>query len=294
MKEAPFGNKHKQLFFITILLILFSSFAIANAAIATLKWDPVYPTPEGYRIYAREAGQAYNFNTFAWSGSTVSGTINNLDAKTDYFFVVRAYVGELESENSNEVHLVASVSNISSTDIAPPIWNGSTNGIGAVSDNETGGSVTVEFDPAVDEVDQSDLKFNVYYASSASWNNTVWTNNNVVADAATKSGSIFVHAFMLSGLANNVSYTFGVRAEDRSGNEDTNTRTLKATPTRVETASAYNLMLSTNSNRSGAVYLDDSGIQGKIYVYVTPTTNVKKVEFFHRRDAETDREQCTL
>jgi hypothetical protein len=272
-------NQIPIVFFIT-LSILLSLFTSANAASVTLRWDPVVPTPGGYRIYVREAGQAYDYNDYAWSGTTVSCTLDNLDPLTDYYFVVRAYDKGVESSNSNEVHLAASISNNTASDTTSPSWNGATTGIGAVTDNRTGGSVTVEFDTAVDAVDGSDLKFNVYYAASGSWKSGDWANNKVVADAATKRGSTFDHAVTVSGLTNDVSYTFGVRAEDQSGNEDTNTGTLKATPTRVETASAYNLMLSTNSNRSGAVYLDDSGIQGKIYVYVTPTTNVKKVEFF--------------
>ena len=139
----------------------------------------------------------------------------------------------------------------------------------------------MEFDTARDGVDGRNLRFNVYYAASGSWNNTDWTRNSVVADAAVGSGSTFTHAVSLSGLTNGVSYTFGVRAEDQSGNEDGNTRTLRATPTVRQTSSTYNLMLSQRQNRSDAVYLDDAGVVGNVYVFVEPTTNIQQCRIFN-------------
>jgi hypothetical protein len=101
-----------------------------------------------------------------------------------------------------------------------------------------------------------------------------------VANAAVHTGSTFAHAATISGLNNNVSYTFGVRVEDQSGNEDANTGTLKATPTLVQTQSTYNLMLSYAANRSGAVFLNDAAVEGNVYVFVAPTTNIKQVKFY--------------
>ena len=276
----------KQAFYKTtrIVFILFSLFILmststAVAASVTFRWDPVVPRPDSYRLYAREAGQAFNYNSYDWSGSTTTCTINNLDDQTGHYFVVRARDNGLESANSNQVYLAPAASGSSSGDSAPPSWNGATNGIGLVEDNGTGGRVTVQFDTARDGVDRTNLKFNVYYAASGSWNNTDWTRNNVVADAGVGSGSTFTHAVSLSGLTNGVSYTFGVRAEDQSGNEDGNTHTLRATPTVRQTSSTYNLMLSQRQNRSDAVYLDDAAVASNIYVFVEPTTNIRSVEF---------------
>jgi hypothetical protein len=267
---------------ILVFFFIFLTATIANASSVTLRWDAVSPTPDGYRIYAREAGQAYDYSDYAWQGSTVTCTINNIDDQVDNYFVVRAYDSALESANSNEVHLAASnsVDYEPDTDTTPPSWDGSTEGIGTVVDTGTGDGVTVEFDTATDTVDRTNLKFNVYYAASGSWSNSDWDLNSVVADAVTKRGSTFSHAVILSGLTRNVKYTFGVQAEDQSGNEDANTRTLTAIPTVWQTAGTYNLMLSEQPDRSGSIYLDDAGVEGNIYVFVEPTTNIQKVEFF--------------
>ena len=96
------------------------------------------------------------------------------------------------------------------------------------------------------------LKYNVYYAASGAWNNTRWTSNNVLADAALGAGSTFANPVTVGGLTDGVSYTFGVRVQDRSGNEDADTRRLTATPTERSVASSYDLMVSGSPDRSGA------------------------------------------
>jgi hypothetical protein len=73
---------------------------------------------------------------------------------------------------------------------------------------------------ARDAVDGRNLKFNVYYSPSSSWDNGDWTGNSVVAQATVRQGETFAHAVTIDGLTNGVRYTFGVRVEDRSGNED--------------------------------------------------------------------------
>ena len=280
--ELPLPVNNKPAFYVItrIVFILFFSLILlttsaAVAAKVTLRWDPSNPVPQGYRVFAREVDQAYNYSQPAWAGKKTTCTIYNLDKNTEHFFVVRAHDGNEESSDSNEVHWVPPGSG---RDVTPPAWNGATTGIGLAVDSETGGSVTVEFDRARDGVDGRNLKFNVYFAPSKSWDNADWTGNSVIADAAVGAGSTFTHAVTTSGLTNNVRYTFGVRAEDQSGNEDANTRILKATPTVRQTAS-YNLMLSQIPSRSNAVYLDDAQIVGNIYVFVEPTTNIQRVEF---------------
>jgi hypothetical protein len=58
-------------------------------------------------------------------------------------------------------------------------------------------------------------------------------------DVTPSAGSTYVHAFTVTGLSDDVNYTFGVRVEDQSGNEDTNTNTLTATPTRPTVAEEH-------------------------------------------------------
>jgi len=81
--------------------------AIAQADPVNLQWDPVAPTPTGYRIYAR-SGATYDYTAPAWEGTATSCTLD-LPAGVEYAFVARAYVvgaltGEVkESIDSNEV-----------------------------------------------------------------------------------------------------------------------------------------------------------------------------------------------
>ena len=57
--------------------------------------------------FARKSSEAYDYNNPDWEGSAVTGTIDNLDDGTDYYFVVRAFLGSLESADSEEVHYAA-------------------------------------------------------------------------------------------------------------------------------------------------------------------------------------------
>ena len=82
------------------------AFPVPETAEITLAWDPVEPAPDGYRLYERKAGQSYDYNQPCWTGTNNSGTVYNLEWDTNYSFVVRAYVGDQESANSNEVTFV--------------------------------------------------------------------------------------------------------------------------------------------------------------------------------------------
>ncbi|BBO77631.1 hypothetical protein DSCW_50480 [Desulfosarcina widdelii] len=91
-------------------LILMATTAVLAASV-TLRWDAVSGSPDGYLLYARESGQAYNYSQPIWQGTTATCTIDNLQDQTEYYFVVRAFDGSLVSSNSNEVHYDPSVSN---------------------------------------------------------------------------------------------------------------------------------------------------------------------------------------
>jgi len=92
------------------------------------------------------------------------------------------------------------------------------------------GEMIVEFDTAWDSVDGGNLKFNLYYAPDTVWDDDDWSGNSVVTDAAVLRGNTFANAVVIDGLTVGISYTFGVRVEDQSGNEDSNTQTMKGTP----------------------------------------------------------------
>jgi hypothetical protein len=81
----------------------------ANAASVTLAWDANDPAPDGYRVFQRIEGEAYDYsapvNTEPITGTTYM--VDGLAAGEKYFFVVRAVVGDDESGDSNEVGHVA-------------------------------------------------------------------------------------------------------------------------------------------------------------------------------------------
>lgn len=235
VKRTHALSSHIGYLLILVLIVLTST--AAGAASVTLRWDANSPAPDGYRIFARKSGQAYDYSRPIWEGSSTSCTIISLENQTEYYFVVRAFDGSLESASSGEVKYTPSTSSGSNPDTTPPAWNGATTGVGLARDTATSGSVVVEFDTARDAANGTNLRFNVYYAVTENWNNTDWSNNNVIVDATVGAGSTFSHAVKVSGLSNGVGYTFGVRAEDQSGNEDTNTNKLTATPTTSQNSS---------------------------------------------------------
>lgn len=90
-------------FLTTITYFAIFSSITAYCASVTLQWDPNDPPPEGYSLYARLVDQSYDYNNPVWKGSESSCTVDGLSDGTTYYFVVRAYDGEIESGDSNEV-----------------------------------------------------------------------------------------------------------------------------------------------------------------------------------------------
>lgn len=212
------------------LLLFFLPTTVAAATSVTLRWDANNPAPEGYRVFARRGDQFYDYSRPAWEGTATTCTIDNLEDLTEYYFVVRAYDGYLESIDSEEVRYPPQSGVGSAIDATPPYWTRATNGIGLVATAASDGEMIVEFDSAWDSVDGGNLKFNLYYAPDTVWDDDDWSGNSVVADAVVLRGNSFANAVVIDGLTIGVSYTFGVRVEDQSGNEDSNTQTLKGTP----------------------------------------------------------------
>ena len=87
-----------------VFFLLFSG--TSSAAQVTLAWNANNPAPEGYRLYQRLPGQAYNYASPAWSGAGTTCTITNLADGTIYYFVVRAFQGSNQSGDSNELQYV--------------------------------------------------------------------------------------------------------------------------------------------------------------------------------------------
>jgi chitinase len=89
-------------FFASIAFIAGSA-TLALSANVTLIWDANVPAPEGYRVFAREGSQGYNYENPIWQENNTTCTLIGLSEGVTYHFVVRAFDGELESADSAEV-----------------------------------------------------------------------------------------------------------------------------------------------------------------------------------------------
>lgn len=78
---------------------------IAHGLDLSFAWDPnTEPDLAGYRIFYREKGQDYDYDTAAWQGTDTTATLYNLDDNATYYFVSRAYdIYDNESDNSVEL-----------------------------------------------------------------------------------------------------------------------------------------------------------------------------------------------
>ena len=96
-----------RVFTVTVyyLLIAFPLVVSAAPASVTLQWDANSPTPDGYNLYQRVQGGTYDYSqpVNASGITSTSYTVNGLNEGTTYLFVVRAFSGVDESEDSNEV-----------------------------------------------------------------------------------------------------------------------------------------------------------------------------------------------
>ncbi len=114
--------------YLILLLLLLQIFpAFVMAMDVTLAWDPnTDSTLAGYRIYARESGEAYNYGYPEWEGTDTQVTLQGFDEYESYYFVVRAFDSEgNESGDSNEVYLPSDYSSDNGLD------NGGTSGGGS-------------------------------------------------------------------------------------------------------------------------------------------------------------------
>lgn len=89
----------KRFFSFMVLVLVLAS----TTAAVTLEWEPNGPDPEGYRLFRRLDGLDYDYSKplVQMSGTRYQDTTTQ--PGETYFYVVRAYVGQNESSNSNEV-----------------------------------------------------------------------------------------------------------------------------------------------------------------------------------------------
>ena len=85
------------------ITIFAETYTVPQTTQVTLAWDPNDPAPEGYRIFQRTEGQAYDYTQPVWQGSNTTTTVYTLEYNTTYYFVARAYDGDLESIDFPEI-----------------------------------------------------------------------------------------------------------------------------------------------------------------------------------------------
>ena len=95
----------RQSFTLVPLIIAMTAPAVTAASV-TVSWDPNVPSPQGYRVFARKIDQAYDYSRPDWEGAAASCTLDNLEGQTEYYFVIRAYDGGIESVDSAEAHYI--------------------------------------------------------------------------------------------------------------------------------------------------------------------------------------------
>ena len=92
------------IYFVPLIFILLLSTQNVYSLDVKLTWEAnSEKNLAGYRIFYREEGQSYNYDSPTWEGSETTCTIYNLDDNTTYYFIARAFDTEWsESGDSNE------------------------------------------------------------------------------------------------------------------------------------------------------------------------------------------------
>jgi hypothetical protein len=87
--------------FVFALVLIVAPLAMAETV--QYAWDHNDPLPEGYRVFIRYAGETYDYTAPDWEGAeNISGEIE-VDMGKRFFAVARAFDGEFESADSNEI-----------------------------------------------------------------------------------------------------------------------------------------------------------------------------------------------
>ena len=96
------GRNRQKIIGLTLFSLLYLYCSTIHASQVSLAWDPSDSDVDGYNVYMRSEGQSYDYSSPAWSGSSTTCTIDQLEENT-YYFVARAYASSNESTDSNEV-----------------------------------------------------------------------------------------------------------------------------------------------------------------------------------------------
>lgn len=104
------ANRIKQAtrwFCLALVLTICLFPAVALSYDIVLSWDESDDEVDGYKIFMKAEGQAYNFSSPVYNGTAKQFPVENLEYDVQYSFVARSYVisdsETIDSDNSNEI-----------------------------------------------------------------------------------------------------------------------------------------------------------------------------------------------
>ncbi|MCK4666344.1 T9SS type A sorting domain-containing protein [Candidatus Dependentiae bacterium] len=155
-----------------------------------------------------------------------SYTDTGLTTGTTYYYRIQVFnCNETQSINTDEGSGTPIVS-----DIEAPVFAG----IQSATDLVQYDRVKLGWNSANDTGGSTPITYNIYQSTVAAGQNFTTPNYTVVTSTKLK----------ITGLVNNQTYYYVIRAEDSLGNEDTNSVELSVTPTGTQVAGAAHLLLS--------------------------------------------------
>lgn len=217
-------------------LIVGANFANVNSdsqitAFASFTRDENNNSSTSFDISTSAAGPWTNKCSGVAGASPRQCVITGLNPDTDYY--IRITHTDPDGVVGTNPQVIGPYTTLPPSDTTPPVFSG----IQLVYDSASGGSVTLEFNSATDP--SPPIRYNVYFKESAIWS---WATATKLSNVYVTSGSTHTYKYTVTGLQDGVQYTFGVRAEDRYGNEETNTVTLTAIPTDRTLRAGWNLI----------------------------------------------------
>ena len=159
------GSLNLQRIQLLILLLILVVPTVAGAASITLAWGPNESSSDGYRLFLRQAGKAYNYSDPAWQGASTKCTVDQLANGTTYYAVVRAYQGSKESSNSNEVKFTTPAASSSTTTTTSTTDSSTARAASSSTSGSSGGS---NADIVIDDGDSGTTATGTWGKSGAS------------------------------------------------------------------------------------------------------------------------------
>ena len=237
------------------------TYTVPQMAAVTLAWDPNEPAPDGYCIYQRAEGQSYDYGQPSWTGSGTSGTVYNLDWDTTYYFVVRAHAGAFQSADSEEVAYISSSVNgslyrqlysVSSDRSNPETLDG------AVVD----GPIYSFVEPI------TDIKRAEFFIDGV-----LHQTENIAPYDLSGGSANLANPFDTTKL-NQGLHTISVQITKTDGSSEIINAEM------FVSNSMYRQFFSISSDRSKPAELDWASVDGLMYAFVEPITDIKRAEFF--------------